>query len=271
MKFGNFLLVSLSVPTLILNKASAQSSSVLLIVNDSNPSAVTITATGNVPTATCTDIMVNYGADLLSFFTSDAFTGGTGIGESSWHWSGTGFSLTANGAGVPYATAEADNLSTDASEDYQGAYVDLNLYVAGFDTGSANLQDFNTAQTAFTGSLTINFTSFGIASLLPPPGSSGYVVDGDVNSLFEVGASIIGTWEVPLPTINILSSSVTGTNLNLSFVTTTTNLGYTVWGSTNLAATDWISVTNVAGSGGVTNSVTVPMKTPAQYFRVSAP
>lgn len=258
MTFKTFLLLSISVLVMVLNKVSAQDYPVLLIVDDSNPSAVTITAAPNAPMVDYTNCIANDGMDLFGFFTANAWANGV------WHWADTSYSLTANGVGYPYCTAEPDDFS-----DNQGAsgFIDLNIYIASFDSGHTNMQAFLTSQPAFTGSLTIDFSSLGVASLLPAPGTSGYVVTSD--HLYPQYAKIIGKWEVPLPTINILSPKISGTNFSFSFPTTS-DQSYTVWGNTNLATTNWISIANFTGNG-LTNFVAVPMTNSAQFFRVSAP
>ena len=187
------------------------------------------------------------------------------MGERHLALGGTSsYSLAGNGVGYPYATAEPDDFS-----DNQGAagFIDLNIYIAGFDSGHTNLQTFLTSKPAFTGSLTIDFSSLGLTSLLPAPGAGGYVVTSD--SLYPQFAAIIGKWEVPLPTITILSPAISGTNFNFS-VSTTDNQSYTVWGNASLATTNWISLTHFTGNG-LTNLVTVPMTNSAQFFRISEP
>lgn len=258
MSFKKFVLFLILVSVMMLHRVSAGVYPVLLIVNDSNPSAVTITATANAPTVDDTNCIANYGVDLFGFFTANAWANGT------WHWAETGYTLTANGVGYPYATAEPDDFSDNQGTD---GFIDLDIYIASFDTGQANPQKFLTSQPAFTGSLTIDFSSLGVAALLPPPGASGYVVTSD--SLYPQYAAIIGKWEVPLPAINLFSPAISGTNFNFSF-SSTLNQGYTVWGNTNLTTKNWISLTNVTGNG-LTNVVTMPRTMPAQFFRVSQP
>lgn len=258
MTFKKFLLLSISVSVLVSNQVSAVDYPVLLTVNDSNPSAVTITATANAPGVDATNCIVNYGVDLFGFFTANAWANGI------WHWADSSYSLAGNGVGYPYATAEPDDFSDNQSA---AGFIDLNVYLASFDSGHTNLQTFLTSKPAFTGSLTIDFSSLGVTSLLPAPGASGYVVTG--NSLYPQSAAIIGKWEVPLPSITILSPAISGTNFNFN-VSTTDNQSYTVWGNANLATTNWISITNFTGNG-LTNFVTVPMTNSAQFFRISEP
>ena len=72
MTLKKFLLLTISVTGLVLNRVSAEDYPVLLTVNDSNPSAVTITATANAPMADVTNCIANYGVDLFGFFTGNA-------------------------------------------------------------------------------------------------------------------------------------------------------------------------------------------------------
>lgn len=154
-----------------LEKAAATSPPVLLTISDSNPAAVTITATGTDPMVNDNSQVGLGGVDLLGFFTQSSPSVGGPLPNSTLH----GGSLAA-----PYDTVGADNSGSGT--------VNLNLYV-----NNANPETFSTTQPAFTGSWTLNLSSFGVsASALPTPGSSGQIITG-----FSGNAGpVIGEWQV---------------------------------------------------------------------------
>jgi len=143
---------------------------VLLEINDSNPNAVTITATGNFSSINATGISDGHGVDLLEFFTSVAPRGG-------FDYSG---SLAPNSVPESYDTLYVnDDSGTPSDADI------FNYNGAGY-----YAQNFSTTAPAFTGTATVDFSS--VASLLPPGGDSGNILDG--NSVSSEG--VIGTWYV---------------------------------------------------------------------------
>ena len=163
-----------------LNVASA-AIPILLTINDSNPSAVTITATG-VNSAVNFDSTVNEGVDLLSFFSVDE--AGMDVGQDS-----TG-NLQGGGSEISYNAVYSDNDSSAG-----GANFDLKLYVDDTSPGSGTLENFSTTQAAFTGSWTFDLSSFGVdPSALPAAGTDGEILSG--NSLSSVPGEVIGDWQV---------------------------------------------------------------------------
>jgi hypothetical protein len=172
------------------DKALASPPSVLLTIDDSNLSAVTITATGAKPIANSGTIAARVGIDLANFFTRDqesltfgTFNGGTLIGGNS---------------GIAYNDVWSDNYSTSG-----GSYLDLSLYVDSSLPGGNNLQNFSTSQSAFTGTWTIDFASMGLTLAdIPTPGAEGNIFSGFSG---EPGV-LIGTWQIaPVPEPTTLS------------------------------------------------------------------
>ncbi len=149
---------------------------VLLIINDSDPSNVTITATGAFAFTNDSSTNENEGVDLLEFFTAPVAILPPGSPASP------GLSPTGDG---PYTQWQAD--------DYSGSLVDLNIST---DTSGPETQTFTTTSPAFTGSATLDLSSF--SADLPSLGSSGLIVSGNSNN----NGDIIGDWEVedvPVP------------------------------------------------------------------------
>jgi hypothetical protein len=178
-----------------LEKCSAISSPILLTINDADPSAVTITATGFAPIADGTVNSKSSGIDLLTFFSGNEFNlFGTTLPNST---------LTSGGSGLAYRDLLGDNFSAGGD-----TFTDLRLYLG----GPTSVQTFSTLQPAFSGSWTIDFTSLGLnPSALPTAGSMGDILDG-----FSGDAGpVIGQWEVaavPEPSIAslIVLASVIG-------------------------------------------------------------
>jgi hypothetical protein len=127
----------------------------LLIVDDSNPSAITITSTGANPLVADGNYETFDGVDLVSFFSSGLFTGNSISGN-----------LTAAGVTQPYNVWTVD--------DTTGPYTDFNLYV----TAGNETQTFDTSVPAFTGTATVDLSAFTID--LPADGATGNLVSGYV-------------------------------------------------------------------------------------------
>jgi len=178
-----------------LEKCSAISSPVLLTIDDSDPSAVVITATGFAP-AVNSGKFASSGVDLLTFFR----TGQTGLLGSSFNTT-----LFGGGSPSPYSDVRSDNFSTSG-----GSSVDLNLFIV---TGSGDLQGFTTTQPAFTGSWTIDLSGLGVSAPdLPTSGTTGDILTGFSG---DQGA-IIGQWEVgPVPEPGVGSLLVLGSIIGL--------------------------------------------------------
>jgi PKD repeat protein len=96
------------------------------------------------------------------------------------------------------------------------------------------------------------------------------------NTLFSDGVNV-GTMTVrqqvlagpPLPLV-MVSPRADGTNFFFDFGTVQ-NQNYTVWASTNLATTNWVSYTNVVGDGYIQETA-VPLTNGVEsFFRLSSP
>jgi hypothetical protein len=191
MKWKTILLTALFALGMGLEKSSAVQS-FLLSINDSDPSAVTITATGLSPLVNDTGRTANDGVDLLGFFSQDEID-------------------MPAGQFLPNSTLEGGNLTLSYndvwSDDYStggGSFLDLSLYVDIDTSGSSDPESFSTTQPAFSGSWTINLSDLGInSSALPTPGSAGRILSGVSSN----PGSVIGEWQVaavPEPTTGSL-------------------------------------------------------------------
>lgn len=167
-----------------LEKSSAISSPILLTINDSNPAAVTITATGFAAAVNDGTKPASSGVDLLGFFSSNVpgLFGQLLLGSN----------LSGGNSGVSYNDVRGDNFSTSG-----GNSVDFRLSLDISSPGSGNTQTFSTSQPAFTGTWTIDLSALGInGSALPSPGTTGDILSGFSG---DTGA-IIGQWEIaPVP------------------------------------------------------------------------
>lgn len=154
--------------------ASAQADSTfLLTIDDTDPSAVVITATGLAPERDDSSTSTYDGVDLLQFFIADVTSAAKGalVGNLA--------PVDTLGPLFSYYRWDADHAS--------GSYVDLNLY------GHSNVtetQDFSTSAPAFTGSDTIDFSTF--AGALPAIGTHGDILAGWSSNQGQV----IGSWTV---------------------------------------------------------------------------
>jgi hypothetical protein len=150
---------------------------VLLIVDDSNPSNVTFTATGNNAGAYDSSTTEAAGVDLLNFF-ANAIVG-------SYLASGT---LTPAGNGTAaYNQATIDNYSVTG--------IDLNYRNGSLSPDADQIFDPTLPDPALHGMDWVNF--FSVDFDLPAPGTFGNILSG--NSTENSGV-IIGTWEaVPEP------------------------------------------------------------------------
>lgn len=166
--------LGLASAVLLLLSVSAANAQILLTVNISNPSAVTITATGTDSLANVEADMAD-GIDLLGFFKGSTGPVSFTVNSGSSLTPGTGSAGT-----VTYDESLSDVLST-------GSNIDLNLY-----SDRSAPENFSTTDAAFTGTLTINLS--GVASDLLP--SAGV---GDIKTGFFGSASpntYIGQYQV---------------------------------------------------------------------------
>jgi hypothetical protein len=142
---------------------------VLLTINDTDPSAVTITATGAYAAVNDSITNENAGIDLLQFFTSASYSDPPSLGG-----------LFPAGGSQAYNEWGTDN--------YSGSDVDFNPWRSG--EGGSDLQIFTTSSPAFTGSWTVDLSSD--SSALPSLGANGEILAG--YSLDH--GQVIGAWEV---------------------------------------------------------------------------
>ncbi len=153
---------------------------VLLTIDDSNPSAVVITATSSNALGNFSGNTAAEGVDLLSFFTVDE------SGMSGGQFAGG--TLQGGGDGVAYDSVKSDNDPASG-----GLNVDLNLYLSLASSGSGNTETFSSSQTAFTGTWTIDLASLGVdVSDLPTAGTAGSLISGDSAN----PGQILGGWQV---------------------------------------------------------------------------
>lgn len=176
--------VGVMLSLLSTNAAHAQ---ILLTIDDSNPYAVIITATGALPNASAGPVPIADGIDLLNFFTNN-------VTPSAF----PDFSPANN---PPTPTLTTDDTSSGliftefTSDNYSGVnYQDLNLLNNNDDlsqtiTFTATQGDV-IGQPAFKGSLSLNL--FGTP--LPAVGSKGTIITGF--SLTAPNNTLIGGWEV---------------------------------------------------------------------------
>lgn len=172
------------------------SAQVLLTINDSNPSAVVITATGANAGANCSTNIANEGVDLLQFFQLNEFN--MTFGQNL---PGT---LTGGNIGVNFNDVYSDDQSTGGGT----SYLDMELYVDLNSAGQGNTETFSTTQPAFSGTWTIDLASLGITSAaLPTAGSEGSIISG----YFAKPGAVIGQWQVaPVPEPGATSLAMAG-------------------------------------------------------------
>jgi hypothetical protein len=156
----------------------AQAQSLLLMINDSNPAAVTITATTGAALASSSNQRFDIGFDLTNFYPNSVFQDVTDSGSS----------LTTFIDGTPfYNDTQSDDLSTS------GSFVDLSIY----SNGQVSDQDFVAGTQAFTGTLTLNLSedNLGNPVALPANGTVGQIFVGSTG-LFQPTPTLIGTYVV---------------------------------------------------------------------------
>jgi hypothetical protein len=157
---------------------------ILLTIDDSDPSAVTLTATTSNSYSVDNGNRASTGVDLLGFFGTDE------QGISTGRFSGG--NLQGGNDGVSYDSLVSDNYSTGG-----GLYYDLEVYLSGASAGSGNIETFSTNLPAFSGTWTVDLSSLGVnAADLPVAGSEGSIISGNnANS-----GAYLGEWQVlPVP------------------------------------------------------------------------
>lgn len=149
---------------------------IVLIVDVSNPNAVTFTSTTSFATSGTVFAPSDSsdGVDLLGFFKSDVGVLPSGTFLSS--------SLTPSGTSGAFNNWSPDNQS--------GSTRDLNLWNS---VGGAGSMQFDSSVRAFTGQASINMALLGYTSFLPSAGASGNILNG--YSAINDG-NTIGQWSV---------------------------------------------------------------------------
>jgi hypothetical protein len=167
----------MAVLSLGLGLAAARGASVLLQVDGSDPSFVTLTATGNKPLINDSSATTFDGVTLLGFWSHPTSDGLSMMGN-----------LTPHGATVSY--------DTWGPSDYSGSRIDLSLYHS---IVPAAPQDFAMNATAFTG---MGYALGMPLGNLPAPGTVGDIIAGWYLSGEGHGGDlqVIGQWQmVPEP------------------------------------------------------------------------
>jgi hypothetical protein len=149
--------------------------SILININQVNPSAVQFVATVTGPLVNDASQLNLFGVDLISYFTSSVVGGSAASGT-----------LTPAGTTVAYNQWFPDNLLNGPNN------LDLNLYV----TTNPQLQSFTISSPAFTGTAIVNLSS--LLADLPATGTTGDIYSGYSRS----PGTLIGTWVVvPEPSL----------------------------------------------------------------------
>lgn len=149
---------------------------ILLTVNIANPSAVVIMSTGQNASTNNSTTTAADGVLLAGFFSANTEVSGSMSG-----------SLTGGGSGVTYSSYASDTFNGPSSGAPLG---DLDL----FSFGSGSAQTFSTANSAFTGSVAIDFST--LAANLSGSGTIGYIYAGNGGANGTSGnlGPIIGEW-----------------------------------------------------------------------------
>lgn len=169
---------------------STHAETILLSIDVSNPSAVTVTSTGAYSLVDDSSSNVQYGVVLLSFF-QDSLT---------YTWANYSGNLT-----PPSSSSQCYNYWASDTTDTTG----LNLYgYTGivYPAPEHAIQNFSTTAPAFTGTCTIDFSAY--ASYLPNAGESG-----DIHTGYSgLGShAILGQWSVvPEPSMTWLLATLFG-------------------------------------------------------------
>jgi hypothetical protein len=152
----------------------AAGQSILININEANPSAVQFITTGANSFA-ASSVNNLFGVDLISYFTiAPAAAAGAVTGT-----------LIPTGTTTAYNEWFPDNLTVVNN-------VDLNMYV----TSTSQVQAFVTTSPAFTGTAIVNLSS--LLADLPITGASGNIYSGDIRS----PGALIGRWVVvPEPSV----------------------------------------------------------------------
>jgi hypothetical protein len=166
---------------LFLASVGAAKAQILLTVDITNNSAITITATG-ANASTNVNAYLSDGIDLLNFF-------GSSTGAVNFNSNITSSTLTASGTGT-------DTFTQGNSDVYSGSNVDLNLY----NLSSSATETFTTSSPAFNGTMILDLSSY--AANLRNVGTgtfTGTIITGFYNDAEEGSGSPntpIGTYQI---------------------------------------------------------------------------
>ncbi|HET6407223.1 MAG TPA: hypothetical protein VFG14_05025 [Chthoniobacteraceae bacterium] len=160
----------------------ASQAAVILVIDISDPSQVTFTATNANAQNNDADSWLQEGFSLIGFFQ-------VSVTDSSLYYFDTPSNLWSPGGSFAYSTLTSINFADPLSD----TYLDLSIFGSGFST-----QDFSTIAPALTGSSTADLSEW--LAFLPAAGTTGNIYSGDGIS-FE--GPIIGQYTViPEPKID---------------------------------------------------------------------
>lgn len=204
----------------------------------------------------------------------NTYAGTTAIGT------GATLELTASGA----ITASSGLILKGGTLDPAGVNQTINTLTLNansaidYEAGGAEIDFANSSSQTWSGTLNITNWNSSVDKLRFGTDSTGLTTAQLAQ--IEFNGTGLGTAQIdangyiiavtPPPAVTILPPTISGGNINFSFATTA-NQSYTVWGTTNLLAPDWIEVTNFNGDGN-TDQVSFPAtNNPAEFFQVSTP
>lgn len=153
----------------------ASPAAVILVIDISDPSQVTFTATDANAQNEDDESWLQEGVSLIGFFQAS-------IADSSLYYFETPPNLWSPGENFAYSTLTSINFFDPFSD----TYLDLSIFGSGFST-----QDFSTSAPALTGSSTADLSDW--LPFLPAPGTTGNIYSGDGLS-FE--GPVIGQYSV---------------------------------------------------------------------------
>jgi hypothetical protein len=160
--------------SLVLSAPAQAVPGIVLYVDTTNLSAVTLTVAGNLSLASNSTFSMRDGFDLLGFFTSDHFIAGAVTDN-----------LTPAAGGSIYDSFISDSTS--------GSNLDLNFYRF-LDTETSEV--FSTSSVAFAGTATFDLS--GSQSAMPSVGTLGNLVAGNAGNIsVPIGQYVV----VPEPSV----------------------------------------------------------------------
>ncbi len=156
-----FVLAALTIAGAALS-TEALAQNILLTVDDSHPTNVTFTATGNDPATSNATHPFNDGIDLNDFFSTSI---------------GTAYNVLAPSSTTLTTSVDSTPFFNESHEDdlfHTGTDVDFNFFT--LRSGAGNTENYHTAFPAFTGMASVDLS--GDAAFLPAPGTTGGVYTG---------------------------------------------------------------------------------------------